>query len=355
MRDISSDNTMPDNECHRCSAGKKEPVTRTCDEQKEVLSSVVDDYYPWGKPGHGAPNDDGLRKRKIFTDPPSPPWKEISNEVTKMGRPGGGAPQKTSSGKIKNFRIEDPQLRFQFHAPDRNMVDNDLRYRMPLKDQRAYKLELDELVREKQEIVEENRRKEMIQDQKLNSIADPWGTPCPGGVIWRDPKSIGKNFFRSLGYVDGKILKLGSHPNDNKESTEDIEAITGGVELAPLLASRRRQDNKWPLHTSDVTKIYDPKSNFLIDEKEYHKFLERQISGREKRKQHEHQEDIQEGQKHHENWNEFWGRPGGGAPKGTTRQKENLEYMLYQLPIINRLKEKEERKNCGDCKKTPEK
>ncbi|XP_027836786.1 uncharacterized protein LOC114119419 isoform X3 [Aphis gossypii] len=324
MRDISSDNTMPDNECHRCSAGKKEPVTRTCDEQKEVLSSVVDDYYPWGKPGHGAPNDDGLRKRKIFTDPPSPPWKEISNEVTKMGRPGGGAPQKTSSGKIKNFRIEDPQLRFQFHAPDRNMVDNDLRYRMPLKDQRAYKLELDELVREKQEIVEENRRKEMIQDQKL-------------------------------GYVDGKILKLGSHPNDNKESTEDIEAITGGVELAPLLASRRRQDNKWPLHTSDVTKIYDPKSNFLIDEKEYHKFLERQISGREKRKQHEHQEDIQEGQKHHENWNEFWGRPGGGAPKGTTRQKENLEYMLYQLPIINRLKEKEERKNCGDCKKTPEK
>lgn len=41
----------------------------------QVLSSVVDDYYPWGKPGHGAPNDDGFRKRKIFSDPPSPPWK----------------------------------------------------------------------------------------------------------------------------------------------------------------------------------------------------------------------------------------------------------------------------------------
>lgn len=41
----------------------------------QILSSVVDDYYPWGKPGHGAPNDDGLRKRKIFMDPPSPPWK----------------------------------------------------------------------------------------------------------------------------------------------------------------------------------------------------------------------------------------------------------------------------------------
>ncbi|XP_025200056.1 uncharacterized protein LOC112597984 isoform X2 [Melanaphis sacchari] len=324
MRDMSNDNTMPDNECHRCSAGKKESVTRTCDEQKEILSKVVDDYYPWGKPGHGAPNDDGLRKRKIFADPPSPPWKEVSNEVTKMGRPGGGAPLKTSSGKIKNFRIEDPQLRFQFHAPDRNIVDNDLRYRMPLKDQRAYKLELDEMVREKQEIIEENRRKEIIQDQKL-------------------------------GYVDGKIFKLGSHPNDNRESTEDIEAITGGVELAPLLASKRRQDTKWPLHTSDITKIYDPKSNFLIDEKDYHKFLQRQISGREQRKQHEYQEDIQEGRKHHESWNEFWGKPGGGAPKGTLKQKENLEYILYQLPVINRLKEKEERGNCGDHKKSPEK
>lgn len=59
-----------------------------------------------------------------------------------MGRPGGGAPLKTSSGKLKNFRVEDPQLRFQFHTPDRYTVDNDIRYRTQLKDQRAYKMEL---------------------------------------------------------------------------------------------------------------------------------------------------------------------------------------------------------------------
>lgn len=71
--------------------------------------------------------------------------------------------------------------------------------------------------------------------------------------------------------------------------------------------------------------------------------------------QHEHEEDVQEGQRHHDHWKDLWGRPGGGAPKGTTRQKENLEYMLYQLPVINRLKEKEGRTNCRDCKKSPEK
>lgn len=40
--------------------------------------------------------------------------------------------------------------------------------------------------------------------------------------------------------------------------------ITGGMELAPLLASRRRHNNKYPLHSSDVTKIYDPKSKQVI-------------------------------------------------------------------------------------------
>lgn len=38
------------------------------------------------------------------------------------------------------------------------------------------------------------------------------------------------------------------------------EEVTGGVELAPLLAAKRRHGSNWPLHTSDVTKIYDPKS-----------------------------------------------------------------------------------------------
>lgn len=38
------------------------------------------------------------------------------------------------------------------------------------------------------------------------------------------------------------------------------EVVTGGVELAPLLAAKRRQGSNWPLNTSDVTKVHDPKS-----------------------------------------------------------------------------------------------
>lgn len=58
-----------------------------------------------------------------------------------MGRPGGGAPIRSKSGKLKNARVEDPQLRFQF-GPGRRMVDIDLRYRVPIVDQKAYKKEL---------------------------------------------------------------------------------------------------------------------------------------------------------------------------------------------------------------------
>lgn len=37
--------------------------------------------------------------------------------------------------------------------------------------------------------------------------------------------------------------------------------------------------------------------------------------------------------KHFENWDTFWGRPGHGAPR-PIKVKENLEYILYQLPIL---------------------
>lgn len=63
-----------------------------------------------------------------------------------MGRPGGGAPIRTKSGKIRHARVEDPQLRFQWHSPVRKMVDIDLRYRVPLVEQRAYKEELGNLL-----------------------------------------------------------------------------------------------------------------------------------------------------------------------------------------------------------------
>ncbi|XP_065212303.1 uncharacterized protein LOC135839948 isoform X3 [Planococcus citri] len=303
----------------------------------------IDDYNPWGKPGHGAPNEDTLRKRKIFMDVlPPVVLKAVGNDATMMGRPGGGAPVRTKSGKLKNARVEDPQLRFQWHGPVRKMVDIDLRYRVPVADQKAYKEELDQLVKEKKVIERETACHDDIKDHQMGSDA---------------------NTFR----------RLGSHPQDNKDLYEKfphideairLEQITGGIELEPLLAIRRRKAKRYPLGTSDVTGIMDIKPKYeikiqiqnispldtlcnekstlkknyspcsiSITDKEYSEALEQQITAREHHKQEEKEEDQMTARKHFENWDTFWGRPGHGAPK-PVKVKENLEYILYQLPIL---------------------
>ncbi|XP_065212302.1 uncharacterized protein LOC135839948 isoform X2 [Planococcus citri] len=291
---------------------KQEEIEAKFREQKKMKDLHIDDYNPWGKPGHGAPNEDTLRKRKIFMDVlPPVVLKAVGNDATMMGRPGGGAPVRTKSGKLKNARVEDPQLRFQWHGPVRKMVDIDLRYRVPVADQKAYKEELDQLVKEKKVIERETACHDDIKDHQMGSDA---------------------NTFR----------RLGSHPQDNKDLYEKfphideairLEQITGGIELEPLLAIRRRKAKRYPLGTSDVTGIMDIKPNISITDKEYSEALEQQITAREHHKQEEKEEDQMTARKHFENWDTFWGRPGHGAPK-PVKVKENLEYILYQLPIL---------------------
>lgn len=60
-----------------------------------------------------------------------------------IGRPGGGAPKLSNTGKKVATTIEDPMLRFQFGSPDlRKCVDNTLRYKTNKKAQEDYKKEL---------------------------------------------------------------------------------------------------------------------------------------------------------------------------------------------------------------------
>ncbi len=44
----------------------------------------IDDYNPWGKPGHGAPNEDTLRKRKIFMDVLPPVVLKVQERYTHL-------------------------------------------------------------------------------------------------------------------------------------------------------------------------------------------------------------------------------------------------------------------------------
>lgn len=168
----------------------------------------------------------------------------------------------------------------------------------------------------------------------------PWGKAGPGGAPWRNPKQKGKDFMRSLGWTNKKVLKeidrqiysnapspveklkplnldraRGSKTSENltpccsrcicdcparygKSRTDDLLAVrdkssypkpiqtaaprkssplyipkkrtriglcdssptyalTGGIELVPLLAKRRSAHKPVSLSTTDVTKMPD--------------------------------------------------------------------------------------------------
>lgn len=59
-----------------------------------------------------------------------------------LGKPGGGAPMITNSGKKLVKTKEDPMLRFQWGDDLRKTVDNSLRYRVSKEEQTKYKNEL---------------------------------------------------------------------------------------------------------------------------------------------------------------------------------------------------------------------
>nr|XP_018907115.1 PREDICTED: uncharacterized protein LOC109037079 isoform X1 [Bemisia tabaci] len=362
---------------------KKEQKERDKQIEKRQLRKMLDDEpWPWGRPGAGAPNADTIRKRKVFLDSlpaivgpqDMPKAKGLQlTHVTTMGRPGAGAPVRSKSGKIKVLRVEDPQLRFQFHAPIRNMVDNDLRYKQPFEDKIAYKKELDQLIEQRKRIKSEQRKQNQIQDCKLWSWpVPPFGSPGPGGLPWRDQREIGHYFRYSLGWTDPKLIERMQenipkpdrpqadygHPSfeSNKEMLSlpmlpldrhflppsKEELITGGVELVPLLAKRQRIAARWPLCSSDITRIQEIRPHDPIKEpiwrdtageKEYGEALAHQIEEQQHRRQEERNQDLMNSRKHFENWQNFWGRPGHGAPR-SVKVKENLDYLLYHLPLI---------------------
>lgn len=110
--------------------------------------------------------------------------------------------------------------------------------------------------------------------------------------------------------------------------------ITGGVELVPLLAKRRVQENQRPisLSTTDVTRYKDGKGDWKEGGVQYLDELNRQISRKERDQRMLKDRDVATSKQHFETWDGFWGRPGNGAPR-SIKNKLNLNDLLYNVPL----------------------
>ncbi|XP_023950886.2 uncharacterized protein LOC112055114 [Bicyclus anynana] len=388
-------------------------------------------YEPWGRAGGGAPNTRGIRfsNLRAIGIYPEDELKGVSaHELNRRW---------TSHRRQRRTPVrlrEDPQLCYADLL--RRTVDNDIRYRQTPTEQQAYKQVLDEMVVKRQKALEDELRRNLEYERKMQTMDGPWGKPGPGGTTWRNPRDIGLNFSKSMGWTDNEIfnkmkgenkrykrssltlpkvktadddtkhdvnnkenvkpssvsklpditkqsssegrskssenkevkharngkMKRGSNKNvfvkrlsngervkrtvpdddvedgDEKKPTPEstILRLTGGIELVPLLARRRRVGAR-TLPSSDVTRPPDQSCEWreLLD-MDYLRDLKHQMRVKSLQIEESRRDSAESVRRHHATWASLWGRPGHGAPQQRGRYaRSNLAQLLYVRPLAN--------------------
>ncbi|XP_050343390.1 uncharacterized protein LOC126768949 [Nymphalis io] len=172
-------------------------------------------YEPWGRAGGGAPNLRSVRfcNLRAFGIYPEDELKgTAAHEPCRMW----SSPRRHRSTPLR--LREDPQLCYADVL--RQTVDNDIRYKQTPNQQQAYKQILDEMVDKRQKSIQEGIRRNLEYERKMQTMDGPWGKPGPGGTIWRNPRDIGLNFSKSMGWTNNEIFNIlrGEHKRHKRSS-----------------------------------------------------------------------------------------------------------------------------------------
>ncbi|CAB3257741.1 unnamed protein product [Arctia plantaginis] len=395
-------------------------------------------YQPWGRAGGGAPNPRGIRFTKIRDKGIFPEDELRGVSIHEACKRWSSTPRRHRQTPVK--LREDPQICYA--DPLKQSVDNDIRYRQTPDEQKHYKQILDEMVIKKKKAAREEMKQNLEYERKMHAIDGPWGKPGPGGTIWRNPRDIGLNFSKSMGWTDNEIftklkgdqgrcrgsslalpkvkgdddikedspnkenikpsrvdklpeINHATSPkvkiaesrrfsvevkmkNDTKEevrrspkSTKFVKRltngdkvrrvvlddtydtgkvivvekkptpenailhVTGGVELVPLLARRRRVGAR-TLPSSDVTRPPDQSCQWReMLNMDYLRELKQQMQVKCIQNEAKRLDSAESVKRHHETWESLWGRQGHGAPLRGKYARNNLAQLLYVAPLTN--------------------
>nr|XP_037869005.1 uncharacterized protein LOC101745757 isoform X1 [Bombyx mori] len=306
----------------------------------------------------------------------------------------------------------------------------------------VYKKILDDMVDKRKKAEKAENKRELEYEKRLLAMDGPWGKPGPGGTIWRNPRNIGLNFSKSMGWTNNEIFtklkgdhrqlkrssltlptvkrdddyykdegdteaakgdvtklpnigdspKSGRHQlkflNENIKNSNDtitrskrsskklkfikrlsngerlkrifpgdddshneshdgeisndkkltpegaILRLTGGVELVPLLARRRRVGAR-TLPSSDVTRPPEQPCQWReLLNVDYLRELKHQMRVKCEKKEEIRRNSAESVKQHHVTWASLWGRPGHGAPQQRGRYaRSNLAQILYVAPL----------------------
>ncbi|XP_071155526.1 trichohyalin-like isoform X22 [Mytilus edulis] len=363
-------------------------------EERQKDKEMLTNYYPWGKPGGGAPKPDNRKQKFLETDfegSPTPSYRErmekdrqaveerfrynedrgeqerYHQELAKQkndqelrrqedrldnlqreletlktdqfGKPGGGAPNRTTSESFTERREPMPSMESPRRVP--NYISAPPTFRNNSYDDIGRSMNAQEkLTRVNREVL---------------PLYHPFGR-SGGGAPVKDNRGkivtqLQGNLLMESSYDDNTRKRarakeyydfLRGQEEEQRRNKQEIEwhmkAPIG--ELASIMGSKNvGKPVKDPytgelrnhhLGNSDVTlqkMNYQPKAE--TEKKKYHEDLSQLADERMRYRQLNRLKENQEGMLHQHTMDAMWGRPGGGAPKGYNLRKFNLESTLH--------------------------
>ncbi|CAH1241943.1 Hypp6447 [Branchiostoma lanceolatum] len=172
-------------------------------EEKKKDLEMLKTYQPFGRPGGGAPKPGTKKESPPITDNRMAPMNRMTNSLETrfkppmpehtyedgFGKPGGGAPFRTESGKIKTTYKMDASLWFKANnkAAERELETIE-RYKLDPQTAKEYKTELARLMDDKKQKMQQEYQADMEADKKMADF-NPFGKPGAGAPLrdYHDP------------------------------------------------------------------------------------------------------------------------------------------------------------------------
>ncbi|XP_071155556.1 trichohyalin-like isoform X50 [Mytilus edulis] len=371
-------------------------------EERQKDKEMLTNYYPWGKPGGGAPKPDNRKQKFLETDfegSPTPSYRErmrtlpvtalekdrqaveerfrynedrgeqerYHQELAKQkndqelrrqedrldnlqreletlktdqfGKPGGGAPNRTTSESFTERREPMPSMESPRRAPPtfRNNSYDDIGRSMNAQEK---------LTRVNREVLPlyhpfgRSGGGAPVKDNRGKIVTQLQGNLLMENYKYQDSSydDNTRKRARAKEYYDFLRGQEEEQRRNKQEIEWHMKAPIG--ELASIMGSKNvGKPVKDPytgelrnhhLGNSDVTlqkMNYQPKAE--TEKKKYHEDLSQLADERMRYRQLNRLKENQEGMLHQHTMDAMWGRPGGGAPKGYNLRKFNLESTLH--------------------------
>ncbi|KAB0800502.1 hypothetical protein PPYR_06242 [Photinus pyralis] len=303
---------------------KREADEKVKLEEQIKMREMLERYWPWGK----KPQPRGYRNLKLDEIIPSESVRPLG-----LGRSVVGRPQIRTK--------EHPIIRFQWNEDLRKCVDNTIRYKTSKEQCTQYRKQLDAQVAErkmrekweKENETEFYRRSGWSTENTLKSLASKPDNHHEG--ILKEYENFKKAVNSEGVRLEGDKSRNDRFLNERIESALNKRRLSplkrekvNGEELVSLLAKQRVVPKKMHLGTTDVTRGNNETKKHTGSD--YLQNLTNQMEVKRQYVQELKEIDVGNVRRHFESLDNFWGRPGNGAPRSTLK-KGCLDRLLYNI------------------------